>query len=88
MFYLAAAAATAAVVTVSVAATVTVVASEGENYEDRDDDPDKALVVVEKSAKAVVIHGRPPKDFFEEFCSSIIFYVVSWGMVIDFRNKL
>ena len=70
------------------AAAATGVAGERENYEDCDDDPDKALVVIEKSAKAVIVHGRPPKEFFEEFCSSIIFYVVSWGMVIDFLNKL
>ena len=40
-----------------------VVAGECKNYEDRNDDPDKALVIVEKSAKAVVIHGIPPKIF-------------------------
>ena len=45
------------------AAAATGVAGERENYEDRDDDPDKAFVVVEKTAKAVVIHGIPPKNF-------------------------
>ena len=49
------------------AAAATGVAGERENYEDRDDDPDKALVVVKKTAKAVVIHGRPPKSFLRNF---------------------
>ena len=39
------------------------VAGESENNEDGDDDPDKALVVVKKSAKAVVVHGEPPRNF-------------------------
>ena len=60
------AAATAAVV-IRAATVAGVVAGEGENYEDRDDDPDKTLVVVEKTAKAVVIHGRPPKSFLRNF---------------------
>ena len=55
-------AATAAAATVGCAAA-RVVAGECKNYEDRNDDPDKALVIVEKSAKAVVIHGIPPKIF-------------------------
>ena len=58
-----AAAATAA----GVGRSATGVAGEGENYENGDDDPDKALVVVKKSAKAVVIHGRPPKVFLRNF---------------------
>ena len=62
MFFLAAAAATAGVSGAATAAAG-VVAGEGENDEDGDDYPDKALVVVKKSAKAVVIHGRPPKFF-------------------------
>ncbi len=56
----------AATVAVVVAATATGVAGERKNYEDGDDDPDKALVVVEKSAKAVVIHGVPPKFYSVE----------------------
>ena len=81
-------AAAAAAAGIGRAASATGVAGEGENDENGDDYPDKALVVVEKSAKAVIVHGRPPKEFFEEFCSSIIFYVVSWRMVIDFQNKI
>ena len=54
-------AATAAAVVIGASATG--VAGKRENYEDRDDDPDKAFVVVEKTAKAVVIHGIPPKNF-------------------------
>ena len=50
----------------------TVVASECENNEDGNDDPDKAFVVVKKSAKAVVIHGVPPRNFIEDFVSSIV----------------
>ena len=53
------------------AATV-VVAGECENNEDSDDDPDKAFVVIKKSAKTVVIHGVPPRSFFEDFVSSIV----------------
>ena len=49
------------------AAAATGVAGRCENYEDRDDDPDKALVVIEKSAKAVIVHGRPPRDFLRNF---------------------
>ena len=49
------------------AAAVAGVAGECEHYEDRDDDPDQALVVVEESAKTVVIHSRPPKSFLRIF---------------------
>ena len=42
--------------------------AEGEDDEDGDDYPDKALVVVEKSAKAVVIHGVPPRNFYRGLC--------------------
>ena len=45
------------------AAAVTAVAGESEDDEDGDDYPDKAFVVVEKTAKARVVHGRPPKSF-------------------------
>ena len=55
MFFLAAAAAAAGVSGAATAAA-TIVAGEGENDEDGDDYPDKALVVVEKSAKTAVIH--------------------------------
>jgi hypothetical protein len=54
-------------VVIGCAATV-VVAGECENNEDSDDDPDKAFVVVKKSAKAVVIHGVPPRNFYRGFC--------------------
>ena len=60
VFLAAAAAATARIVR---AAAVTVVAGESENDEDGDDYPDKAFVVVEKTAKARVVHSRPPKSF-------------------------
>ena len=66
MFFLAAATAAAGVSGAATAAAG-VVAGEGENDEDGDDYPDKALVVVKKSAKAVVIHGRPPKIFLRNF---------------------
>ena len=49
------------------AAAVTAVAGESEDDEDGDDHPDKAFVVVEKTAKARVIHGRPPKSFLRIF---------------------
>ena len=49
------------------AAAVVAAAGEGENDEDSDDYPDKALVVVKKTAKAGVVHGRPPKSFLRIF---------------------
>ena len=61
------AAATAAATAAGVGRAATGVAGEGENDEDRDDHPDQALVVIEKSAKAVVVHGRPPKNFLRNF---------------------
>ena len=66
-FTSAAAAAAVIIVRAATAAVAVVVAGEGENDEDGDDYPDKALVVVKKSAKAVVIHGRPPKSFLRIF---------------------
>ena len=45
------------------AAAVATVAGESEDDEDGDDYPDKALVVVKKTAKAGVVHSRPPKSF-------------------------
>ena len=49
------------------AAAVATVAGESEDDEDGDDYPDKAFVVVEKTAKARVVHGRPPKSFLRIF---------------------
>ena len=54
------ASAAAAAAVVIRAASATGVAGERENYENRNDHPNEALVVIEKSAKTVVIHGKPP----------------------------
>ena len=59
---------------------MTAVAGECENYENGDDYPDKALVVTEKLAKAVVIHNIPPRLERERYrvgviASSVSYYV-------------
>jgi len=61
-FVLSAAAAATGIIVA--AATAAGIAGKCKNYEDRNDHPDKALVVIEKTAKAIVIHGIPPKSFY------------------------
>ncbi len=67
-FYILFSSATAATA-VAVVIAASAVAGESKNYKDGDNDPDKALIVVEKSAKAIVVHGEPPKVFYRGILS-------------------